>query len=355
MHPRPEVWQLAPAPHGGHPPAAERPVLDFSTNTNPLGPSPRVLAAVRAATVDRYPEPASATLRDALAARLGLAPERIVVGNGSVELLWLLALAYLERGDRVVVCGPTFAEYARAARLMGAQVTVVSAAAEAGFRPDLDALRRTVTALAPRVTFLCNPNNPTGVYLDRSAVEAVLAATPGLLVVDEAYVGFVEQPWDIGPLLADERLVVLRSLTKDHALPGLRLGYALAAPPVAAALHRVQPPWSVNALAQAAGLAALEDDAHVARGRALAARARVLLATGLEALRLPALPSATNFLLVEVGDAAATTAAWLSAGVYVRDCTSFGLPRHVRIAARPLAECRVLLRAARAWHARRSA
>jgi histidinol-phosphate aminotransferase len=344
MLPRPELLDLAPAVHGSAPPSAG-PVVDFSANCNPLGAAPRVLAAARAAAFGAYPEPESATLRAALASRLGLPTRRVVVGNGSVELVWLLALACLERGDCALVAGPTFAEYARAARLMGAAVTEYRATADAGFRVDVAHLCAAIHETGPRITYLCNPNNPTGTYLGRGEVEAVLGATPGLLVLDEAYLGFAETAWDVSPLLADDRLVVVRSMTKDHAIAGLRLGYALAAPTVAQAMQWAQPPWSVNAAAQAAGLAALEETQHVARGRALARTAKDYLARGLRALGLAVLPSAANFFLVAVPDASAVAAALRAEGVYVRDCTSFGLPGYLRLAARPLAECDVLLAA----------
>jgi histidinol-phosphate aminotransferase len=346
MRPRVELDGLAPTIHGGAPSAAGA-LLDFSVSTNPLGPSPRARAAAARAAIGRYPERDSATLRRALGATLGLAPEQIVIGNGSVELMWLLALCYLRSSDRALVAGPTFAEYARAAHLLGARVTEIAASAEDHFRPSVDQLCRAAQDERPRLVFLCNPNNPTGVYLDRVSLERLLAATPGLLVLDEAYVGFVADPWDVRPLLAHPRLVVVRSMTKDHGLPGLRLGYALAAPQVASTLRSAQPPWSVNAVAQAAGLAALEEPDHAARGRALAREATALLATGLSGLGFDPLPTAANFLLVEVGDAASVCAELVARGIYVRDCTSFGLPRHIRISARPLDECTALLDAAR--------
>ncbi|HLH26496.1 MAG TPA: histidinol-phosphate transaminase [Chloroflexota bacterium] len=344
MQPRPELLDLPPAVHGSAPLSAGA-VLDFSVSSNPLGPASSVLAAARAAPIGRYPEPDAATLRTALAAGLNVAPERLVVGNGSAELIWLLALAYIERGQRALVVGPTFAEYARAARLMGARVAEYRASAADGFRLDVAALCRVITATRPRLTFLCNPNNPTGVYLGRADVERLLAVVPGLLVLDEAYAGFVPEPWDVRPLLTDGRLVVLRSLTKDHALAGLRLGYALAAPAVARALQWAQPPWSVNAVAQAAGLAALAAGDHVTRGRALAREATAYLAKGLRALGLEALPSAANFFLVAVPDGSEVASALRAAGIYVRDCASFGLPGYLRLAARPLAECDALLAA----------
>jgi histidinol-phosphate aminotransferase len=342
VRPRPELEHLPPAFHGGAPPVVG-PVLDFSVCSNPLGASPRVRTAARAATVERYPEREAAGLRVALAERLGLSPERVVVGNGSAELFWLLALCFLERGDRACVVGPAFAEYARAARLMGAEVVEYHSDADADFRVDLADLTRTLVRLRPCLTFVCNPNNPTGGYLRQADVQALLASTPGILVLDEAYVNFVDSAWDARVLLADERVVVVRSMTKDHALAGLRLGYALGDPSVIRALQHAQPPWSVNAAAQAAGLAALGEDDHVARGRAVAQEATHLLARGLRAHGYRVLPWAANFILAEVGSAATLTASLLDRGVYLRDCTSFGLPGHVRVAARPLAQCDALL------------
>ena len=344
MRPRPEVLHLSPAIHGSAPPSAGV-VLDFSVSCNPLGPAPRVVAAARAAAIGRYPEPESATLRTAIADHLGLPTERVIVGNGSVELIWLIALAFLERGNQALVIGPTFGEYARAACLMGAALTEYRAMAADGFRLDVEGACRAINTIQPRVAFVCNPNNPTGRYLTRGEVEALLAATSGLLVVDEAYVAFAEGAWDVRPLLRNERLVVLRSMTKDHAVAGLRLGYALGAPEVVRALQSAQPPWSVNAAAQAAGLAALAASDHVARGHEAAMFAKEYLAAGLRALGVRALSSATNFFLVETADATSLATMLHRDSVYVRDCSSFGLSQHVRLAARPLAECDTLLAA----------
>ncbi|HZS02772.1 MAG TPA: histidinol-phosphate transaminase [Chloroflexota bacterium] len=354
IRPRLAADELAPVVHGGAPPHLDG-VLDFSASANPLGPAPGVVAAARAAALDRYPERESATLRAALAARLGVHPETILVGNGTVELFWLLGLCFLGRGDVALVVGPTFGEYARAAALAGARVVEVAARADDDFQPDWSAVARAAAAERPRLSFVCNPNNPTGVYCGRAEIEALLANTPGLLVLDEAYLPFVVGAWDAIPLLADPRLVLVRSLTKDHAIAGLRLGYVAAAPDVVRILRAAQPTWSVNAAAQAAGLAALEEDRHVERGRALAEEAKVFLAEELRPLGWRVLPSAANFLLVEVGEAAAVTQALRAAGIYVRDCTSFGLPRHIRLAARPLAECAVLVAAARQLTARAAA
>ena len=360
IYPRPEVEKLIPAIHGG-PDYAELAalgllpdeVIDFSANANPYGPSPQVRAALAGVPLDRYPDAQTIVLRERLAQVHGLTPDHIIVGNGTAELIWLLGMAYLQRGDPVVIIGPTFGEYRAAAGLMGAEVTEYRALAAADFRPDVDAIEALIGRQRPRLTFLCNPNNPTGVYLAREAVEALAAACgEGLLVVDEAYRAFVAEPWPSEPLVerglglspAESNVVLLRSMTKDYALAGLRLGYALASPEMVPTLNKVQPSWSVNAAAQAAGLAALSDKDHLRETLPKITEAKAYLVEELARLGLRVVPSAANFLLVEVGDGRSLRWKLLSHGLLVRDCTSFGLPEYVRIAARRMEECRRLIK-----------
>jgi histidinol-phosphate aminotransferase len=307
-------------------------VLDFSVNTNPLGPAPAVLRALQSTDWSRYPGDDDPALRRGLARQAGLAPENIALGNGSAELLWLIALSVLQPGDTVAVLGPTFGEYARAARIVGATVVEV----------------HSLIDLPPaRLAFVCNPNNPTGALHSAREIEQLLAnQADRLIVLDEAYAAFVSERWPSPTLLAThEHVIILRSLTKDHALPGLRLGYLLAAPEVARAVEAVRPPWSVNAGALRAGLATLEPAAaaHVDRARALVAVSRKLLIDGLRRLGYSVQPSVANFVLVEVGDAVTFRRALLPYGLVVRDCTSFGLPTHVRIACRLPEHCARLL------------
>jgi histidinol-phosphate aminotransferase len=363
IRPRPEVEKLTPAVHGG-PDYAELAalglspdeVMDFSANANPYGPSPRVRVALAGVSLDRYPDAQAIALRQRLAQIHGLTPEHIIVGNGTAELIWLLALAYLQRGDPLVIIGPTFGEYRAAAGLMGAGIAEYRAPATADFQPDVAAIKALIERQQPRLTFLCNPNNPTGVYLAREAVEALAAACgEGLLVVDEAYRAFVAEPWPSEPLIARGlglspaagNVVLLRSMTKDHALAGLRLGYALASPEVIAALKKVQPSWSVNAAAQVAGLAALSDKDHLRETLPKIAEAKAYLLEELTRLGLRVVPSAANFLLVEVGDGRDLRRRLLSHGLMVRDCSSFSLPEYVRIAVRRLEECRRLIKTLR--------
>jgi L-threonine-O-3-phosphate decarboxylase len=357
--PRPEVAQLRPVVHGavggaelaahGLDPAG---VIDFSVNTNPLGPPPAALAAVANLSrnaIWRYPDPTALPLRRALAGRLDLDPDQIVVGNGSSELIWLLALAHVRPApDSVLIVGPTFGEYERACRLLGATVIYDLVMAERDFHLDVAALASRIGRERPRVVWLCNPNNPTSRYLLRREIETVLdacVASGALLVVDEAYLAFVERPESLLPLLASGHLFLLRSLTKDYALAGLRLGYGVGTRQTADLLRAVQPPWSVSAAAQAAGEAAIADAAHLARAQAEVAAARTYLLTSLTALGLHVVPPTTNLVLVEVGDGATLRRQLLPHGIVVRDCASFGLPTYIRIGIRARAECARLVAA----------
>jgi len=337
---RPEALQLQAVVHGSVAAAelkalglAPDDVLDFSVNTNPLGPAPSVLQAVRETDWSRYPGDDEEPLRQRLAVRANVAPEQVVLGNGSAELIWLIALAALRTGDPVAIVGPTFGEYARAVRVVGATPIRVVDPGEAG---------------AVRALFVCNPNNPTGQYRGLEDIQHMLDEHPErLLVLDEAYAPFVDDRWRSEALLERANLVILRSMTKDQALPGLRLGYLLAGPEVASAVERVRPPWSVNAGALRAGLAALEPaaEAHLLQAQALVAQSRRVLTDRLTHLGFEVEPSRANFVLVHVRDGRCFRRALLPHGFVVRDCASFGLPDCVRIACRLPEDCQRLLEA----------
>jgi len=319
-------------------------VLDFSANINPLGVSPRVAQALAEVDVTRYPDPECLELREALSNATGVEAKNILVGNGSTELIHLLAQAYLMLGDNVAILAPTFGEYELACRITGVSPTLAEASESDDFRWNVARICDGMKRLRPRLAFLCNPNNPTGLYLDGESVRQIATATaPGILAIDEAYLPFVEGPWDSTALLEMDNVVIMRSMTKDHALTGLRLGYLLAPEEIAEAAEMYQPTWSVNSAAQVAGLAALSDVGHVLRARELVAETRAYLYTELAAMGLRAIPSAANFLLVRVGDAGTVRSALLKRGLCVRDCTSFGLPQYIRIAMRTLPECKRLV------------
>jgi histidinol-phosphate aminotransferase len=293
----------------------------------------------------QYPDQGCVDLVAALADSLDVSATRILPGNGVSELIWLTALAFARPGSRALVLGPTYCEYLRAAGIMGACVTTWRAREETGFVPEPSAITAQLASVRPQLMFLCHPNNPTGAVLPPEAIAAwARQHLETLFVVDEAYLPFAA---GLGSALAlaAENVVVLRSMTKDFGLAGLRLGFALGPEAVIGALRRVQPPWSVNALAQAAGTAALADLSHRQHTLEQLGRAKQELAAGLTRLGLPPVPSATHYFLVRVGDGASFRLALLRRGVLVRDCGSFGLPGYIRIAARRPAENERLLSA----------
>jgi L-threonine-O-3-phosphate decarboxylase len=326
-----------------------REALDFSANINPLGPPPAVLQAIRDADYSRYPDPDCLDLREAIAARLHLRPQEILIGNGSTELIHLTARAFSSGGQRCTIAGPTFGEYEAGARSAGGRVQEVRATEATGFRPDIPALRQALAGSA--LTFLCNPNNPTGAYLSREDVMALAEGYAGVLVIDEAYASFVDGAWDALDLIAGGKAALLRSMTKDYAIPGLRLGYLLAREDLIERVRRYQVTWSVNAGAIAAGLAALAEDAYLDTARALVRKNKALLVQGLRDLGLPVVEGTANFVLARVGDAAAMRRRLILQGLVVRDCASFGLPAYIRIAVRTEPDCLRLLEAlGDIWH-----
>ena len=323
-------------------------IMDFSASINPLGTAPGVLKAIRGVNPAAYPDPACLELREALGAYLELAPERILIGNGSTELIHMLARACLKPGARAVIFTPAFGEYEAACRMQGVEPDFVHASRDGKFRWDLPAAHELPAARQPALVFLGNPNNPTGSYLGEDAVRqlAAIIHRDSLLVLDEAYLSFVEMPWDARPLLELGNVALLRSMTKDHALPGLRLGYLLALPGTLDRISAFGYSWSVNALAQAAGVAALQQQDHIARGREAVRAGKEFLHEELHRIGLECASSAANFLLVRVGDAAGLRRRLLQDhGLCVRDCASFGLPEHIRIGVRAPADCRRLVHA----------
>lgn len=308
-------------------------VLDLSANIAPLPPPPGVLEALCRCSAGAYPDPQYRRLRSALGRMLGVDDECILPGNGSAELIHLICRAFLGPGSHAVILGPTFSEYQRAALLAGSNVTVLTAREEEDFRWAMPEVMGAVRSLRPRLLFLCNPNNPTGVYLAQEDVATLLThLEDGLLVLDEAYLDFVESPWHSPEWLDQGGVMVLRSMTKAFALPGVRLGYALAHPDLLEAVRRQQPAWSVNAFAAAAGIAAAESCWHLDHVRRVVAEAKGRLAVGLAGLGLRVVAGAANFLMVDVGDAKTARLGLLRQGICVRDCSSFGLPSYIRLA-----------------------
>ncbi len=330
-------------------------LLDFSSNVNPYGPPTGVAEALAALDYGAYPDRSCFQLRRAIAEHHGCDPDEILVGNGSNELIHLLARALLQPQNSALVVGPTFGEYARASELAGATVLVWRACEEHGFRiehaPIVDIIRRR----RPRLVWLCTPNNPTGVTISVEGVAAIRTACGeacSYLIVDRAYAAMLRHDVPDAMRAADMLPFVIQlcSLTKLYALAGLRLGYLVAQQDVIARVAAYQPTWSVNSAAQVAGLAALGDREFVPRTLPQLWQSSKQLRTELCALGLVVLPSMLPFMLVHTGNGASTRAALLQHGCVVRDCASFGLPAYVRIAPRRPEENRILVnRWSRMW------
>lgn len=321
-------------------------ILDFSVNANPYGPSPLVRQAIAQAAIDRYPDRDCLHLRRALVGqelgRSSFALPSILCGNGTTELIWVIARAFLRPGQKAAILGPTFGEYRLASQATGATVAEYMAQAANLLHLDLAAITAWLQTERPALLWLCNPNNPTGLWLDRQALICLAQACESIhavLVIDEAYWRFLvpQEPFSAIDLVEQPGsgcLIVLRSLTKDYALAGVRLGYVVATRDITARLRAYLPSWNVSGLAQAAGIAAVLDRTYLTSTLATLAEERHAFFSALEDRGMSILPSRTHFCLIEVQDAAAVRQRLLSRRILVRDCTSFGLPRHIRVATR---------------------
>ena len=321
-------------------------VIDFSVNSNPHGPPPGVREAIVAVPLERYPDRESTALSRALAARHAIDAAQIVVGNGSAELLQLIAQAFIDRDDTVVIPSLTFSEYARVSALAGARIRPLDWPAPDSGLSESQAAAMGAAMRDARVVFLCNPNNPDGRHLPLDWIRRhwIQACPETLFVLDEAYANFLSEPETaIGSDLPN--LLVLRSLTKDYALAGLRLGYLAGDASLIEAVRRARQAWNVNALAQAAGVFVLDQDAWLKHSMARLQADKAGLCRRLRQLGYEPMPSAVHYFLLPVGDAAGFRSRLLAQGILVRDATSFGLPHCVRIATRTAGENERLCRA----------
>jgi histidinol-phosphate aminotransferase len=316
-------------------------IVKLASNENPLGPGPRALAAIAAESPElaRYPDANGFALKRVLAARHGVPPECVTLGNGSNDVLVLLAESFLVPGLEAVYSRHAFAVYPLAVQATGAAHRVADALPREhaqAFGHDLDAMA-TLVGHDTRLVFIANPNNPTGTWLDADALERFIAALPGhvIVVVDEAYFEYVREPAypdTTGWLERYPNLVVTRTFSKAFGLAGLRIGYSVSHPEIADILNRVRQPFNVNHLAQAAALAALEDQAHLVHSIELNSAGLEQVGAACAALGLGVVPSVGNFLLVDMrSDALPLYEALLREAIIVRPVANYGLPNHLRI------------------------
>lgn len=326
-------------------------IAKLASNENPLGPSPKAVAALRqvADQVHWYPDGNAFHLKERLAARLGVKPSNLILGNGSNEIIEFVGHALVGPGAEVVISQYCFAIYPIVTLLFGGQPVVVPAR---DYGHDLAAMSAAVTPQT-RVVFVANPNNPTGTLAERAALLQLIDRVPAevLLVIDEAYIDYLADPVDLLPIIrSGERpnLVLLRTFSKIYGLAGLRLGYGIGHPAVIAAWERVRQPFNVNAAAQAAALAALGDDEHVERSRAVNRAGLIFWEGALRELGLEFVPSSANFVLVRVGEGAGVFGELQRRGIIVRPMAGYALPEWIRISVGTEPEntrCRAELRA----------
>ena len=316
-------------------------VIKLASNENPLGPPEQSLEAIRNALPDLalYPDGSCFELKQGLAAQLGVSPERITIGNGSNEVLSIIAETFLVPGTEAVISEHAFVVYDLAIRATGATRRIASCNGPDSAQPlghSLAAMHALINGQT-RLVFIANPNNPTGTSVSPAELESFVASVPRhvLVVIDEAYVEYMPEdarPDTLAWLDACPNLIVCRTFSKMYALAGLRVGYAISHPDVAEALNRVRQPFNVNALGQVAALAALSAGDHVRRSRALNARGMQQLCEGLAAFGWITPRSSGNFVLADTGgNAMPWYEGLLRAGVIVRPVGNYGLPRHLRV------------------------
>jgi len=349
--PRPGILDISPYVGGEAKIPGVARVIRLASNESALGPSPRALAAYAAAAAElhRYPDGNSTDLRATLGRHYGLDPARIVCGAGSDELIGLLIRCYAGPGDEVLYSRHGFLLYPINALAAGATPV---AAPETGLTVDVDAMLARVTKRT-KLVFIANPNNPTGTYISRTEMQRLHAGLPPsvMLVIDAAYAEFVQRnDFDPGVELADaaENVVMARTFSKIFALASLRLGWVYCSPRVADVLNRVRPPFNVNAAAQAAGIAALEDVASVDRAREHNNIWRPWLERELAGLGLELTRAVANFVLVRFRrphDVEGAFSFLHARGILTRKVAAYGLPEYLRITIGTEEEMRAVLSA----------
>jgi histidinol-phosphate aminotransferase len=313
-------------------PAAD--IIKLASNENPLGPSPAALAAMQKvlANLNFYPDGNAFYLKQRLAEKLNLTLPNLILGNGSNEIIEFVGHAYMAPGVEVVVSQYCFVVYPLVTKLFGANLISVPAK---NYGHDLAAMLRALTP-ETRVVFVANPNNPTGTVVPRQELEEFVRQIPShvLLVLDEAYIEFLDSPADFLPRIregAPANLLLMRTFSKIFGLAGLRLGYGIAHPELVAALEKTRQPFNVNSIAQAGALAALDDAGHIRRTRENNARGLQCFATAFRKLKLEFIPSSANFILVRVGSGQRVFEDMQTHGVIVRPMGGYQLPEWIRI------------------------
>ncbi len=312
----------------------EADIVKLASNENPLGISPKAQMAIDDAVADiaRYPDGNSFALREAVSKKFAVAPNQIVFGNGSNDILELAARAFLGKGTEAIYSQHAFAVYPLVTQAVGATGVVIPAK---DFAHDLDAFTKAITPKA-KLIFIANPNNPTGTLINKDALRAFIHAVPGdvLILLDEAYDEYlsVENKSEaIGWLAEFPNLIISRTFSKAYGLAGLRVGFGLMHAQVAGMLNRVRQPFNVNSIAQVAAIASLADDDFVARSYAANQAGMAQLTQGFNKLGLEYIPSFGNFVSFKIANAAQVNQKLLQNGVIVRPVANYEMPDYLRV------------------------
>jgi histidinol-phosphate aminotransferase len=309
-------------------------IIKVASNENPFGPSPLALAALQKslAGVNLYPDGNAFYLKQKLAAKLGVEPANLVLGNGSNEIIEFVGHALLTPDTDVVVSQYCFAVYPIVAKMFGANLVIVPAK---NYGHDLPAMLGAITPKT-RIVFVANPNNPTGTLAPREELIKFVNDVPDdvLLVMDEAYIEFLDEPLELSALVrsgARKNLILMRTFSKIYGLAGLRIGYGIGNPEFISALEKVRQPFNINLLAQVAAIAAVDDEEHVRKTRANNFAGLEFFERAFRGLKLEFVPSHANFILVRVGEGQKVFEAMQSQGVIVRPMGGYQLPEWIRI------------------------
>lgn len=307
-------------------------IIKLASNENPLGPSPKALAAMQETLLRShfYPDGGGYYLREAIAQKMGLDRTNVILGCGSNEVIEFIGKAFLSPGDNIVVSAHAFAVYKLMATLFGAETIEVP---DPGFAHDLPSMLKAINSKTKEV-FIANPNNPTGTLLSQEQIDDFMAKVPENVVVvfDEAYYEFLPNPPDVVKYVREGRnVVVLRTFSKIQGLANLRIGYGLAPAALVDVLQKTRQPFNANGIAQAGALAGLLDDDHQIKTRDLTIAGRTWLEAQFASIGLEYIPSHANFILVKVGNGRKIFADLMKKGIIIRDMTSYGLPEWVRV------------------------
>ena len=307
-------------------------IIKMASNENPLGPSPKAVAAMTKALSEAhiYPDGFGYKLREALANKFGVAIEQTILGNGSNEIIEFIGHAFLKPGDNVITAEHAFVVYKLMATLFGAETIEVP---DPGFVHDLDAMLAAITPKTKEL-FIANPNNPTGTVVSFDALQRFMDKVPEhvVVVIDEAYYEFMHEPPDTMKFVKEGRnVILLRTFSKIQGLAGLRIGYGIGPAELISVVHKTRQPFNANAIAQAGALAGLLDDEHQNKTRQITDEGRSYLESEFTSMGLEYVPSHANFVLVKVGDGDKVFQKMLDKGVIVRAMAEYKLPDWIRI------------------------